>query len=185
MNKGVGGPQKVIKSRSKRKYGVESPSHQRRPLRGEVGLLPGKSFQCLTGINLGTVNRGRRGPGGVPACLAIRAHLSFGHTRQDSRPQVGVDSDRVVMSQPSGPAGRESRRRSNVIEKHLTKTLIGRGELALASGVFLVGQRTMSSKLTPHVGRALQSLRGEKDALPKPICAGAALWNRLGSRLPF
>ena len=64
---------------------------------------------------------------------------------------MGADSDRVVMRQPSGPAGWKSRRSSSGIEEHMTKTFIGRGELALASGVFLVGQRTMSSKLTPRV----------------------------------
>ena len=98
----------------------------------------------------------------MPACPAIRAHLSFGHRGNDSRLQVGADSDRVVMSKPNGPAGWKSRSSSSVTEEYLTKTLIGRGELALASGVFLVGQRTMSSKLTPHVGGRCRVLAGTK-----------------------
>ena len=81
---------------------------------------------------------------------------------------------RGVMSLTSSPAGWESRRSLSVIE-HLTKTFIGRGELALASGVFLVGQRTMSSKLTPRAGRALRCLRRAQDGLPKHTDMGAAL----------
>ena len=119
------------------------------------------------------------GASGVPACPAIRAHLSFGHTGNDSRLQVGADSDRVVMSQPSGPAGWKSRRSSSVIEEHLTKTFIGRGELALASGVFLVGQRTMSSKLTPRAGRALRCLRRD------PGWATEAHWHGRGTVEPL